>query len=1152
MKIKELTIKNIASIEEAHIDFEKGLLDGVTGDPASIFLICGDTGAGKSVILDAISMALYKNTPRLEGVATKKKNDYSNNEGETINIFSIEQYTRLGIGPTDECYSEVVFEGNDKKEYHAKLKLGMMLSRAGTDGTPHLKHRNPIWSVKVEKEDYVTDNCAAIIYHAIGLDFDQFCRMAMLAQGQFAEFLTGSKDKREVILEKLTNTQIFSKYGETIHTLYSNHKKTKENAETIYQTESTHTLEQSVLDELNTNLNDFNVQKRTLDQQNSEINQKLSTVSTILAKKEERDKIEGDRVETQTKIKGDEYQQKKALIADWDASDAARTAIKNLSTAKKSMIEAESKLKDIRTEFHCLSADIEYRKEQTALLDNKLKAIDNELLKQHERDELYSKAHAYDSQLEHYQFLKDNIAEQQEKLSLKQGQTGTLTDIATQQQELVKQAQDDVDKKQKNIDEITAERNLLNPNEINKKINTINLKKGKFNELQNDLKALSDDKSKALAQEKEIKEEEKTLTEYQKTLNDAQNELQSATDKYDKAQNRLLTMEMSVDKKIIEVRQRLYHEKTETCPLCGQHIDHLSFEADFQEMLSPLQQEEKEAEMAKNAASQKREDAKGKYDRCAGSLNTKSSHFNSLKISISEKEEKIKRTAISLGLDINTSLERQVDDAIDSMEKECESLITSQKNAEKLQNTINTLLEEKKPLDQRLSDANTAKTKADNNLNDNKKEIENIQDTIQTRTNERDQLIKTLSAMLDGFYPLWRTETNAVREGLIKDAKEYNDKKTERSTLWTDIEKYQNTLNSIQGIQSNILRDHPDWDNTYTSTRYESKEDIIMVWNHLSSSDKQELATLTKSKEDIDRENAILTPYYSQTGKDEESLWKLIGQEVNVKEARSYVNNLDATLISHNDAINKASEAIAEGLGKLNLVRYEDLPNKADLEQQQQALSAKIEDLVGEIGAINEKIKDNNTNVEKLNEARKAFEKANEEYEKWKKFDEIFGGTRFRTLVQSYILLPLLNNANIYLSRITDRYELTCSAKNEQLSILILDKYNKNQVRSVTVLSGGERFMVSLALSLALSSLNRPDLNVNILFIDEGFGTLDEKSLDSVMATLEKLQDIACESKRRVGIISHREELEDRIQVKIQVRKKGEGRSRVEISNTTI
>ena len=105
-------------------------------------------------------------------------------------------------------------------------------------------------------------------------------------------------------------------------------------------------------------------------------------------------------------------------------------------------------------------------------------------------------------------------------------------------------------------------------------------------------------------------------------------------------------------------------------------------------------------------------------------------------------------------------------------------------------------------------------------------------------------------------------------------------------------------------------------------------------------------------------------------------------------------------------------------------------------------------------------------------------------------------------------------------------------------------------MRSATILSGGERFMISLALSLALSSLNRSDMNVNILFIDEGFGTLDDKSLESVMMTLEKLQEIAGQSNRRVGIISHREELIERIPVQIKVKRKGETRSVIEITNS--
>jgi DNA repair exonuclease SbcCD ATPase subunit len=292
-----------------------------------------------------------------------------------------------------------------------------------------------------------------------------------------------------------------------------------------------------------------------------------------------------------------------------------------------------------------------------------------------------------------------------------------------------------------------------------------------------------------------------------------------------------------------------------------------------------------------------------------------------------------------------------------------------------------------------------------------------------------------------------------------------------------------------------------------------------------------------------------LAAYYQSSGKTEESLKSLVAQESQVAAARTLVNDTDALLKSRVDAIAEAQRQIDAAFKELRISDRADLPDRQMLEEKKAADSASRDAALSKNTQAKTRLELHQKNIAHLKALESQLETATQRFARWDRLNSIFGGTRFRTLVQTYILRPLLNNANIYLKQITDRYRLTCSESNEQLSILVLDRYNKDQVRSVTVLSGGERFMISLALSLALSSLNRPDMNVNILFIDEGFGTLDEKSLDSVMSTLEKLQEIAGQTNRRVGIISHREELEERIPVKIQVVKKGEGRSSVEISH---
>ncbi|MDE6717355.1 MAG: SMC family ATPase, partial [Muribaculaceae bacterium] len=237
MKIKRLSIRNIASIEKADIDFENSLRSFGDADPASLFLITGDTGAGKTVILDCISMALYGTTPRVKGVTGKKNNVFATADGEEIALTDIAQYTRLGITYRDECFSRLHFEGNDGVEYISTFKLG--INNRG-------RLRTSSWSLQIGDSELIEggrkEEIKSRILRAVGLSYEQFSRMAMLAQGQFAEFLTGGKDERERILEQLTDTGKFSLYGEAISRIFSRARAERDSMVKTVATEQRHLL----------------------------------------------------------------------------------------------------------------------------------------------------------------------------------------------------------------------------------------------------------------------------------------------------------------------------------------------------------------------------------------------------------------------------------------------------------------------------------------------------------------------------------------------------------------------------------------------------------------------------------------------------------------------------------------------------------------------------------------------------------------------------------------------------------------------------------------------------------------------------------------------------------------------------------------------
>lgn len=160
--------------------------------------------------------------------------------------------------------------------------------------------------------------------------------------------------------------------------------------------------------------------------------------------------------------------------------------------------------------------------------------------------------------------------------------------------------------------------------------------------------------------------------------------------------------------------------------------------------------------------------------------------------------------------------------------------------------------------------------------------------------------------------------------------------------------------------------------------------------------------------------------------------------------------------------------------------------------------------------------------------------------DRWAKLNKLIGsadGAKFKVIAQSYTLNLLLLHANKHLSYLSKRYKL--QQVPGTLALQVVDCDMCDEIRTVYSLSGGESFLISLALALGLSSLSSNNLKVESLFIDEGFGSLDAESLRTAMEALEQLQMQG----RKIGVISHVQEMSERISVQVQVHKKVNGKS---------
>ena len=202
-----------------------------------------------------------------------------------------------------------------------------------------------------------------------------------------------------------------------------------------------------------------------------------------------------------------------------------------------------------------------------------------------------------------------------------------------------------------------------------------------------------------------------------------------------------------------------------------------------------------------------------------------------------------------------------------------------------------------------------------------------------------------------------------------------------------------------------------------------------------------------------------------------------------------------------------------------------------------------IDQLSQQIGAIDQKLKDNDNQKGEQVAQLVAIDEQKQKLQVWQQLHTLIGsadGKKYRTFAQGLTFEVMISHANTQLQKMSDRYLLIHDDHNP-LELNVIDNYQGGDVRSTKNLSGGEGFIISLALALGLSQMASHNIRVDSLFLDEGFGTLDEESLDIALDTLTSLQ----QEGKLIGIISHVQALKDRILTQIKVEKISGGFSKI-------
>lgn len=1211
MKINKVHITNIHSLRgEVVIDFTAPPL-AYTG----LFAITGDTGAGKTTILDAINLALYGRLPRSK---------------------SVKELMSFG---TAESVAEVEFEVG-QSVYRAKWTDWR--SRGRVEGKLQGPKRElSKWNNKKDSFEIIAEKIKEVdeaVVAITGLDYNRFRRSVLLAQGDFAAFLEANENERGELLERITGTELYSDVSKAA---FDRAKIERERLKELDQRLKNMALllpeeveqlkaEQKQWQEEATILEEAIAQYQLVlltYEQRDQFKQKLQDTTAVLDALQEKvndHAVEFNRLVVFEKIKflqqpyelwrGVKAEQDSLLKNREEQQLALRQQETKLQKLNLELKEARQVMKNLLDEIN----DLEPKWEKTGVLDAALKALSEPLQQQEriyrelqaEQEQLFSNQENWKNEVLRKQkekkqleeWLEDkkslsSLAEERslllEKNRIRKGLLEQQKELERQQQELNQRIQEKKEKEKKLQNYIEKLRHQLNREEI------------QFKEWAGE--SFSDDRANFLQQllqkiqlfeqeQFELKKAQKNLTAYEKLLAELASFQAEVNDGLRRSNryNTLILNQMDLLSEVEEAHQyqwRIYQQQQllinyekdranledgEPCPLCGakEHLYTVHLPKAFVD----------EAKVA-----YEKQDAF--LRKCKQEYQTLLSQQSSINESLSEKRQTLAQLQKQLFF-----YEEKMADIFPQFTFTDAQVYLNSHALQHMLNEKSRHIQETQTLQQKLGTLHDTLSHTEQTLVEQEKQMQEVLYDLKIALHTQEQLKEKQEAFasqlaenekylldrLASFFP--KRKDKIIEEGipqldlelqsyqrhqkmvveLEKDRQELRLKLEQAETSQQDLTKKNKIREKEWKAAKQIIavkkaarfelleeRDPQAEKATFLARKSQQTAKLEALQSHHKEQEK-DLAKTQQSLADADKRSNTLKEKEAELTKtisaelpkfDLQSIDALAAlllkpdQEKQIRNKKETFENESARLVGLLDEQKN-------GLKKTE-AQLKEAPAKDSLYQLLEEKRRAYQNVFSKIGALQERLAANQKRKTEQSQLLSERTIQNAAYRKWEALNEIIGsadGKKFRTFAQGLTLERLVQIANRHLEALNGRYQLH-KPVTEDLGLRVIDTFQADHQRSPDTLSGGEKFLVSLALALGLSDLAGRRAQIRSLFIDEGFGTLDENSLDLAISTLENLQARG----KTIGVISHVKALKERIGTRIQVDKQSDGFSLVKV-----